>query len=153
MATSLLEGNAWCGTDPGSTGAELFYHPNQMDYSFPGDLLTRQQVILEKNTLDVFDNPNTDIILDLLTSNTADAPDLRFRSGNRIFAFVVPVEGLLRSVAASRWSQMRFGHLISERGQSVLNDLNAHGARLLTTAQIGLLADPQEHYVLKTKLI
>ncbi len=147
----------------GTPGAELIPEaralncsiiPNQMDYSFPGDLLTRQQVILEKNTLDVFDNPNTDIILDLLTSNTADAPGFVVFGVATEYCVRCTVEGLLRRGRRVTLVTDAIRPLDSERGQSVLNDLNAHGARLLTTAQVlALLADPQEHYVLKTKLI
>src|SRR6266849_2019083 len=43
--------------------------PNQQDFLLPRDLGTYQQILLEKNTLDVFENPNTDALLARLNAS------------------------------------------------------------------------------------
>ena len=48
--------------------------PNRRDAAVPRDLSEFQQIILEKETLDVFDNPNTEAVLKLIAGFTdADA--------------------------------------------------------------------------------
>src|SRR5215470_7585879 len=68
----------------GTSGAELIPEaraanqlviPNQREFALPRDLGAYQQVILEKNTLDVFDNPNTDVLLARLSAASSAADD------------------------------------------------------------------------------
>jgi nicotinamidase-related amidase len=82
----------------GSPGAELIAEgralnrlviPNQSGFPIPGDPTVYQQVILEKNTLDVFDNPNTDVLLKAIEPCRFACPRPRrrvrgFRRGDRI---------------------------------------------------------------------
>ena len=119
--------------------------PNQRGFSFPVDLLTRQQVILQKNTLDVFDNPNTDVLLDLLSSKAAGSPGFVVFGVATEYCVSCTVEGLLRRGRRVMLVTDAIQPLDSEKGQSVLNDLQSRGVRMLTTDQaLALLAALQE---------
>src|SRR5215471_1009726 len=72
----------------GTPGAELIPEaraqrqlviPNEKDFLLPRDLGAYQQIVLQKNTLDVFDNPNTEVLLSRLslaaTSGTDSSPE------------------------------------------------------------------------------
>ncbi len=139
----------------GTPGAELIPEaraldcsiiPNQKGFSFPVDLLTCQQVILEKNTLDVFDNPNTDVLLDLLSSKAAGSPEFVVFGVATEYCVCCTVEGLLRRGLRVTLVTDAIRSLDSDKGQSVLSDLQSRGARLLTTDQVlALLTAPQGH--------
>ncbi len=119
--------------------------PNQRGFSFPVDLLTRQQVILQKNTLDVFDNPNTDVLLDLLNSKAAGSPGFLVFGVATEYCVCCTVEGLLRRGLRVMLVTDATQPLDSDKGQSVLNDLQSRGVRMLTTDQaLALLVASQE---------
>jgi nicotinamidase/pyrazinamidase len=117
--------------------------PNQRGFSFPVDLLTHQQVILEKNTLDVFDNPNTVLLLDHLSSTPAGSPAFVVFGVATEYCVRCTVEGLLRSGRQVMVVTDAIQALDAEKGRAVLNDLQSRGARLLTTDQaLTLLGAP-----------
>jgi nicotinamidase/pyrazinamidase len=130
----------------GTPGAELIPEalalnhpviPNQREFSIPVDLPAHQQVILEKNTLDVFDNPNTEVLLDLLSSTGAVSPQVEFVVFGVATEYCVrcTVEGLLRRRRRVALVADAIQSIETDKGQSVLKDLQTHGARLLTTDQ------------------
>jgi nicotinamidase/pyrazinamidase len=109
--------------------------PNEAGASVPADLSAYQQVILEKQTLDVFDNPHTDTVLDRARQFTdADA---------EIFVFGVVTEYCVRLAAKGLLERGRRVALVSdaietlklEDGAKTITELTALGARLVTTDQ------------------
>ncbi len=138
----------------GTSGAELIPEaralnfsiiPNQRGFSFPVDLLTRAQIILEKNTLDVFDNPNTDVLLDLLSSKAAGSPEFVVFGVATEYCVRCTVEGLLHRGRQVMLVTDAIRSLDEDKGQSVLNDLESRGVRLLTTDQaLALRIAPQQ---------
>lgn len=141
----------------GTAGAELIPEarasrplviPNQRDFVFPGDLSAYQQILLEKNTLDVFDNPNTGAVLAWVNMLSADSQSPEATTGGsdaapNFFVFGVVTEYCVRCAADGL---LRRGHSVSivedaiqsldaAKGREVLEDLRKRGARLVTTEQ------------------
>jgi nicotinate phosphoribosyltransferase len=128
----------------GSPGAEIIPEgrapkrlviPNQKHVDVPHDLSSYQQVTLEKNTLDVFDNPHTDVLLKRLLTGVFKNPEFIVFGVVTECCVRIEAEGLLRR-----------GHPVSivadaiqpfdpQRGESVLAELQAQGARLITTEE------------------
>jgi nicotinamidase/pyrazinamidase len=109
--------------------------PNQAGASVPADLLAYQQVILEKQTLDVFDNPHAETVLDRARKFTdADA---------EIFVFGVVTEYCVRLAAKGLLERGRRVALVSDaietlkqqEGAKTIEELTSLGARLVTTDQ------------------
>jgi nicotinamidase/pyrazinamidase len=109
--------------------------PNRRDARVPEDLTAYQQVILEKQTLDVFDNPLTDIVLDRLKKFTdADA---------EFFVFGVVTEYCVRCVANGLIARGRQVSLVedairtlnAEDGANALAEMKSSGAKTVTARQ------------------
>ncbi len=118
--------------------------PNRADAAVPDDLSPYQQVILEKQTLNVFDNPNTVGILVRVARFTD--PDAE------IFMFGVVTEYCVRLAAEGLLERGRRVALISdaietlnpEEGRKTIEELISLGARLATTEEaLAALAHPR----------
>ncbi|MBV8551004.1 MAG: isochorismatase family protein [Acidobacteriaceae bacterium] len=129
----------------GTPGAELIAEarapkrlviPNRAGVTLPRDLRSYQQYVLEKNTLNVFDNPNTDTLLDRF-SREGLQPDAEF------VVFGVATEYCVRIIAEELLNRGRPVALVSDairaidpaKGEQVIGDLRSRGARLLTSEQ------------------
>ncbi len=128
----------------GTTGAEIIPEtiakrflilPNRREASVPADLSPYQQAILEKQTLDVFDNPLTETVIERLKQFTdADA---------EFAVFGVVTEYCVRCVAKGLLERGRRVALVedaiktlkSEDGESALAELKSLGARMITTRE------------------
>jgi nicotinamidase/pyrazinamidase len=128
----------------GTSGAEIIPQtiaqrflilPNRREATVPNDLTPYQQVILEKQTLDVFDNPLTETVLERLKRFTD--PDAEF------VVFGVVTEYCVRCVAKGLLERGRRVALVedaiktlkAEDGQSALAEMKSRGARMVTTRQ------------------
>jgi nicotinamidase/pyrazinamidase len=109
--------------------------PNQAGAAIPADLSSYQQVILEKQTLNVFDHAHTDTVLQRARKFTdADA---------EIFVFGVVTEYCVRLAAKGLLERGRRVALVSdametlkaEDGAKTIEELKSLGARLVTTDQ------------------
>jgi nicotinamidase/pyrazinamidase len=110
--------------------AQTFYTvANDDKYKLPKNLLSFQQIILEKQTLDVFDNPHTSAIVERL------GKDVEY------VVFGVVTEYCVRLVAKGLLAR---GHKVlivkdaietlkAEEGRRALEELKSLGARLITT--------------------
>lgn len=133
----------------GTVGAEIIPEtiaqrflilPNRREAAVPPDLSRYQQVILEKQTLDVFDNPLTEIVIERLK---------QFTDANAEFiVFGVVTEYCVRCVAKGLLERGRRVALVedairtlkAEDGQSALAEMKSLGARMISTRDaIGLL--------------
>jgi nicotinamidase/pyrazinamidase len=111
--------------------AQKFYTiPNDANYTLPKDLLKYQQALLEKQTLNVFDNPQAGVLVDRL------GPDAEY------IVFGVVTEYCVRLAAKGLLER---GHKVSlvkdaietlkeEEGRRAIAELKALGAELITTA-------------------
>ena len=109
--------------------------PNRANASIPEDLSAYQQVILEKETLDVFDNPNTETILERVAKFTDEDAE--------IFIFGVVTEYCVRLAAIGLLRRGRRVSLVrdaietlkAEDGEETIEELTSLGAHLVTTDQ------------------
>jgi nicotinamidase/pyrazinamidase len=97
-------------------------------------------VILEKNTLDVFDNPNADVLLGQLSPAGLPAfdPDVEFVVFGVVTEYCVrlTVDALLRRGRRVAVVTDAVQSLVSAKGAQILKELQSRGARLLTTEQV-----------------
>ncbi|HEV2520782.1 MAG TPA: isochorismatase family protein [Candidatus Acidoferrales bacterium] len=120
---------------PEACAHRLLFIPNRADAIVPKDLAAYQQVILEKQTLDVFDNPNTNVVLERPMRNTN--PDAE------IYVFGVVTEYCVRLAAKGLLERGRRVALIQDAietlkpqdGAKTIEELTSLGARLVTTDQ------------------
>lgn len=124
---------------PEARAARLLVIPNQRDFAFPGELQAFEQILLEKNTLDVFDNPNTDKLLAQL--NALSGPDVERNLHALVFGVVTEycvlraADGLLRRGHRVSVVEDAIQSLDAKKGRETLGDLQSRGARLVTTVQ------------------
>jgi nicotinamidase/pyrazinamidase len=120
---------------PETRAEKVLSVPNRAGAAIPADLSEFQQVILEKQTLDVFDNPNTEKILERVSGFTdADA---------EIFVFGVVTEYCVRLAAKGLLDRGRRVALVgdaietlnAEEGRKAIEELTSLGSRLVTTEE------------------
>src|ERR1700674_2212299 len=131
---------------PETRAEKVFVVPNQRGAAIPANLSDFQQVILEKQTLDVFDNPNTEKVLERVAEFTgADA---------EIFVFGVVTEYCVRLAAKGLLDRGRRVALVrdaietlnGEDGRKTIDELTLLGARLVTTEQALAALEPATTY-------
>jgi nicotinamidase/pyrazinamidase len=125
----------------GTPGAEIlqeglaqtfFTIPNRPGVKIPSDLSKVQQVILEKQTLDVFDNPNTETIVKRLASFTdSDAEFLIFGVVTE-YCVLLAAKGLLQRRRRVSVITDAIETLKQSDGEKALDELAAMGAKFLT---------------------
>ena len=146
----------------GTPGAELIPQaraesqlviPNHA-FTLPRDLGAYQQVILQKNTLDVFDNPNTDALLARVDARparssqpAASTPGNAARPEFLVFGVVTEhcvrcaADGLLSRGCRVSIVEDAIQSLDEKKGREVLEGLQARGAQLVATDQALALLD------------
>jgi nicotinamidase/pyrazinamidase len=114
----------------------------------PQDLSEYQQIILEKQTLDVFDNPNTEAVLKLIARFTdADAEFCIFGVATE-YCVRLAAKGLLERGRRVALVRDAIETLKPEDGQKTIEELMSLGARLISTDQaLAALERPKAHSV------
>ncbi|HUJ32913.1 MAG TPA: cysteine hydrolase [Candidatus Acidoferrum sp.] len=105
--------------------------PNDPGFKLPNDLFSKQQIVIEKQTLDVFDNPLTDQIVNRLEKDA------------EYFVFGVVTEYCVRLAAKGLLARGRKVSLVKDaietlnpvQGRQAIEELQSLGARLVTTDQ------------------
>lgn len=139
---------------PEARTARLLVIPNQPDFVFPGDLSAYQQILLEKNTLDVFDNPNTGAVLAWINMQSPHSQSPTETSGGSdagpnfvVFGVVTEycvlraADGLLRRGFRVSIVEDAIQSLDEKKGREVLDELRSRGAHLVNTEQVLALLD------------
>src|SRR5437588_11412199 len=140
-----VKGTAGAELIPEARAARQLIVPNAKDFIFPADLDTYQQILLEKNTLDVFDNPNTDALLTRLKGSRQ--PDADVNSTFLVFGVVTEycvrcaADGLLRRGYGVSIVEDAIQSLDQKKGRKILGGLRSQGARLINTGQALELLD------------
>jgi nicotinamidase/pyrazinamidase len=119
--------------------------PNENGFALPKDLGSYRQVTLEKNTLDVFDNPNTDALLARLDS--ADSPGAK--PDTQFVVFGVATEYCVRCTVEGLLGRGRRVAIVTdavraidgEEGEQIIESLQARGVKLLSTKEARALAE------------
>lgn len=122
---------------PELTAEKLLRIPNEEKVAVPGNLDDFQQVVIEKQTLDVFDNPNTEKLL------------ARFPQEAEFVVFGVVTEFCVNLAAKGLLNRGRRVALVTDaietieprEGERTLRDLARQGARLITTDEALALVD------------
>jgi nicotinamidase/pyrazinamidase len=128
------------GTDgaeiiPETIAKRFLILPNRREARVPDDLTPYQQVILEKQTLDVFDNPLTETVVERLKKFTdADA---------EFFVFGVVTEYCVRCAAKGLLERGRRVTLVEdaiktlkpEDGEKAVAELKSLGAKMIGTRE------------------
>ncbi len=134
-----LRGTPGAEIIPEGRADKVYSVPNQAGAPLPANLEDFQQAILEKQTLDVFDNPNTEVVLERLDRDA------------EFVVFGVVTEYCVRCAAKGLLERGRRVALVTDAietlnptdGQRTLDELTAKGARLLTTDEaLALLRQP-----------
>lgn len=105
--------------------------PNERGFNLPDDLFAYQQIVIEKQTLDVFDNP---LAADVVNRLPRDA---------QYFVFGVVTEYCVRLAAKGLLERGRKVSLVTDAietlrpqdGRHAIDDLRSLGARLASTEQ------------------
>lgn len=144
--THCLKGTAGAELIPEARAARLLVIPNQRDFVFPADLSANQQILLEKNTLDVFDNPNTGAVLawiNMQLARSEAAPDGSAAGPNFLVFGVVTeycvfraADGLLRRGFPVGIVEDAIQSLDEKKGREILDELHSHGAQIITTNEV-----------------
>ncbi len=128
--------------------ARLLVIPNDHDFSLPPDLSAYQQILLKKDTLDVFDNPNTEKLLSQLNASERATADSRAHF--LVFGVVTEycvfraADGLLRRSHPVSIIEDAIQSLDDKKGLEIFNGLRARGASLVTTDQALVLLQHNE---------
>ena len=131
-----VKGTAGAELIPEARAALQFVIPNQPDFVLPGDLTAYQQILLEKNTLDVFENLNTDALLARLNaSDTSSSPEFLVFGVVTEYCVLRAAEGLLRRSYRISLIEDAIQSLDGKKGREILDDLKSRGAGLITTKQ------------------
>lgn len=136
-----MRGTPGAAIVPETMTQHFFVVPNRPAASLPADLSRYQQAILEKQTLNVFDNPNTTTLLSRLTELTD--------SDAEFVVFGVVTEHCVNFAAKGLLERGRRVALVTdaiealkpEDGSRTLAELVALGARLITTREALALLD------------
>lgn len=126
-----LRGSPGARIIPEGMTASFCTIPNDPSFQMPSDFTRVQQVVLEKQTLDVFDNPHASEIVERLGA------DVEF------LVFGVVTEYCVRCAAKGLLERGRKVAIVSnaietlkpEDGRRTLDELQALGTRLITTDQ------------------
>ena len=109
--------------------------PNRREATVPPDLTPYQQVILEKQTLDVFDNPLTETVIERLKQFTdADAEFVVFGVVTEYCVRCV-AKGLLERGRRVALAEDAIETLKAQDGKSAQAEMKALGARTITTRE------------------
>jgi nicotinamidase/pyrazinamidase len=147
---------------PEARATRLLAIPNESYFVFPRDLSAYQQILLEKNTLDVFDNPNTGALLAWVntqshshyagtaadatapaaaTAGSDAAPDFLVFGVVTEYCVLRAADGLLRRGFHVSIVEDAIQSLEEKKGREILDELKSRGAQLVTTDQALALLD------------
>ena len=107
--------------------------PNEASFALPPRILDYQQIVLEKQTLDVFDNPKASEIVGLIGATLG--PDTEYVVFGVVTEYCVrcAAKGLLARGYKVAIVEDAIETLKLEEGRHTLEELTALGARLITT--------------------
>jgi nicotinamidase/pyrazinamidase len=136
-----MRGTPGAAIVPETLTKHFFVVPNRPAASLPADIGRYQQAILEKQTLNVFDNPNTNALLSRLAELTdADAEFVIFGVVTE-YCVNFAAKGLLERGRRVAVVTDAIEALKPEDGRRTLAELTAAGARLITTREALALLD------------
>ena len=117
---------------PEGLASSQFVVPNDPEFKLPDDVFSRQQIVIQKQTLNVFDNPLTARIVDRLPKD------------DEFVVFGVVTEYCVRLAAKGLLERGRMVTLVTdaietlnpEDGRRTLEELKSLGARFVSTDDV-----------------
>jgi len=106
---------------------------NRAEARVPTEPRKYKQVILEKQTLDVFDNPHTETVLERLSAGVAKGPEFVVFGVVTEYCVRLAAKGLLERGHRVALVTDAIETLKPEDGKQTLEELQGMGARLITT--------------------
>jgi len=106
---------------------------NRAEARVPAEPRKYKQVILEKQTLDVFDNPHTETVLERLSAGVAKGPEFAVFGVVTEYCVRLAAKGLLERGHRLALVTDAIETLNREDGKRTLEELQGMGARLITT--------------------
>ena len=106
---------------------------NRAEARVPAEPRKYKQVILEKQTLDVFDNPHTETVLERLSAGVAKGPEFVVFGVVTEYCVRLAAKGLLERGHRVALVTDAIETLKPEDGKQTLEELQGMGARLITT--------------------
>jgi len=130
-----VRGTPGAAVVPETLAERVLYIPNRPAPELVRQLSTVQQVILEKQTLNVFDNPNTAAVIEGLKTFTD--PNAEFVVFGVVTEYCVRLaaKGLLERRRRVALVQDAIEKLNPDESRSTLAELGSMGAKLITTDQ------------------
>jgi nicotinamidase/pyrazinamidase len=136
-----MRGTPGAAIVPETLTEHYFVVPNRAAASLPADIGRYQQAIIEKQTLNVFDNPNTEAVIARLNEITdADAEFVMFGVVTE-YCVNFAAKGLLERGRRVAIVTDAIEALKPEDGRRTLDELAALGARMITTREALALLD------------
>ena len=132
-----MKGSSGADLLPEACAARRLVIPNEAGFLLPEDFSGVQQVIFQKNQLDVFTNPHADTVLGRMKEPNSTG----FAANPEFIVFGVATEycvrcaadGLLRRGSRVAVVTDAIKALNECKGQEVLNELGSRGARFIST--------------------
>ena len=129
FAPHCIRGTPGARIIPEGLARTYYTIPNDETFKLPKDLLNYQQVLIEKQTLDVFDNPQTGVLVDRLGK---DAEYIVFGVVTE-FCVRLAAKGLLERGHSVSIVKDAIETLKAEEGRRTIAELKSLGARLIST--------------------
>jgi nicotinamidase/pyrazinamidase len=118
--------------------------PNDPSQPLPGDILGSPQVVIEKQTLDVFDNPHTSELVDRLSERFGDDAEYVVFGVVTEYCVSCAAKGLLERGRKVSVVKDAIETLDAATGNKTIEELEALGAQMISTdqalAEIGVSA-------------
>ncbi len=118
---------------PETLAEKYFMIPNRAAAEMPADLSKLQQVVLEKQTLDVFDNPNTEKVIERLKAFTDPSAEFAVFGVVTEFCVRLAAKGLLERGRRVAMVSDAIAAIDPAAGRQTLEELKKLGARMITT--------------------
>jgi nicotinamidase/pyrazinamidase len=126
-------GTAGAEIIPQTRADRILVIPNLPGADIPQDLSIYQQAILEKQTLDVFDNPNTETVLERVARFTDPDAEIFLFGVVTEYCVRLAAKGLLRRGRRLALVRDAIETLKPEDGRKTIRELTYLGARLVVT--------------------
>jgi nicotinamidase/pyrazinamidase len=138
-----LRGTPGAEKIPETQADKVLVVPDRAGAAIPANLSEYQQVILEKHTLDVFDNPNTELVLERIRKFTDASAEFYVFGVVTEYCVRLAAKGLLKRGWRVALVRDAIETLNAEDGQKTVAELTSKGARLVTTDEaLAALACP-----------
>jgi nicotinamidase/pyrazinamidase len=109
--------------------------PNDASFQLPEDVLNREQAVIEKQTLDVFDNPHAGALVERLGEQLGGGAEYVVFGVTTEYCVGLAAKGLAERGRKVAVVEDAIAALDPKAGRRTLEELQARGVRLISTEQ------------------